>query len=93
MNPMEKHKKKNKTSENTTYLIDNKIFLCQHKHLHPLTSRRGNGYQNQCIEKLKESFSMIHRNVSLQKGREYLSNQKWTNCEIDYELFCFFGLH
>ena len=29
MSPMEKHKKTmNKTSENMTYLIDNKMFLC-----------------------------------------------------------------
>ena len=31
----------NKTSENMTYLIDNKNFLCQHNKLHPLRARRG----------------------------------------------------
>ena len=42
MNPMEKLKNSmNKTSENMTYLIDNKKFLCQHNKLHPLTARRG----------------------------------------------------
>ena len=30
----------NKTSENMSYLIDNKKFLCQHKKLYPLTARR-----------------------------------------------------
>ena len=39
--PMEKHlKKTNKTSENMTYLINNKTFLCQYNRLHPLTARR-----------------------------------------------------
>ena len=42
MNPMEKIKNTmNKTSENTTYLIGNNKFLCQHNKLHSLTSRRG----------------------------------------------------
>ena len=31
----------NKTSDNMTYIIDNKTFLCQHKKLDPLTARRG----------------------------------------------------
>ena len=29
----------NKNSDNMTYLIDNKTFLCQHKKLDPLTDR------------------------------------------------------
>ena len=41
MNPMENHKKKNKTSENMTFLIDNKNILCQHNKFYPLTDRRG----------------------------------------------------
>ena len=42
MNPMEKLKNTmNKISENMTYLIDSKKFLCQHNKLHPLTARRG----------------------------------------------------
>ena len=42
MNPMEKLKNSvNKISENMTYLMDNKTFLCQHIKLHPLTARRG----------------------------------------------------
>ena len=37
MNPMEKLKNNmNKTSENMTYIIDNKRFLCKHNKLHPL---------------------------------------------------------
>ena len=43
----------NKTSENMTYLIDKKKFQCQHKKLHPITDRRGNGYQKHCIEKVQ----------------------------------------
>ena len=30
----------NKTSENMTYLIDNKKILCHHNKLQPLTDRR-----------------------------------------------------
>ena len=42
MNPMEKLKNStNKISENMTYLMDSKTFLCQHKKLDPLTTRRG----------------------------------------------------
>ena len=41
MNPMEKHKKMNKTSENMKYLIDTKAVLCQHNKLHRLTARGG----------------------------------------------------
>ena len=42
MNPMENLKNTmNKTSENMTYLIYKKKFLCRHKKLDPLTSRRG----------------------------------------------------
>ena len=32
--------KRNTTSENITYLVDNKKFLCQHEKLHPLTAKR-----------------------------------------------------
>ena len=31
---------------------------------------------------------MIHKNTSLQKGGDNLSNQKWSNCEIEYDQFC-----
>ena len=42
MNPMKKNiTKRNTTSENITYLVDNKKFLCQHEKLHPLTAKRG----------------------------------------------------
>ena len=30
----------NKISENMTYLMDNKTFLCQYKKLDPLTARK-----------------------------------------------------
>ena len=42
MNLMEKLKNSmNKISENMTYLMDSKFFLCQHKKLDLLTARRG----------------------------------------------------
>ena len=54
MNPMEKQiTKMNTTSENMTYLVDNKTFLCQHKKLHPLTSREVKLMQEKCREIFK----------------------------------------
>ena len=68
MNPMEKHKKTmNKTSENTKYLIDNKIFLCQHNKLQPLTARRGKCISETLYRDIETIIKMIHGNVSLQR--------------------------
>ena len=36
-----KRLERNTTSENITYLVDNKKNLCQHNKFHPLTARRG----------------------------------------------------
>ena len=33
--------KSNTTSENITYLVDDKTFMCQNKKLHSLTARKG----------------------------------------------------
>ena len=60
-----------------------KIFL---KHIRNLEEK--NRFQKQCIEILK-----IIQNDSYQyitsEGREFLSTQKWTNCDIGYDLYCF----
>ena len=50
----------NKTSENTTYLIDNKKFLCQHNKFYPLTARRGKWIS----EKLYREIASIIKNDS-----------------------------
>ena len=68
MNPMEKLKNTmNKTSDNMTYLIDNKKILCQHNKLHPLTARRGKWISETLYIEIATIKKMIHQNVSLQR--------------------------
>ena len=57
----------NTASENMTYIIDNKSFLCQHNKLHPLTARKGKRISEKMYRDNEKSFSMIHRNTSLQR--------------------------
>ena len=72
MNPMGgAFKKMNKTSENMTYFIDNKTFLCQHKNLYPLTDRRviwvsETMYRN--IEKIVQHGS--HKYITSEGGED-----------------------
>ena len=66
MNPVEKLKNTmNKTSDNMTYLIYNKKFLCQNKKLHPLISKRENGCQKYCIALEFDGTAMmtIYQNI------------------------------
>ena len=66
MNPMGKYiTKMNTTSENIIYLVDNKIFLCQHNKLHPLIARRGKWILETMYRDIEKSFSMTHRNIPL----------------------------
>ena len=68
MNTMEKQTTKmNTASENITYLVDNKTFLCEYNKFYPLTARRGKWISEIRIDILKKSFSMTHRNTSLQR--------------------------
>ena len=62
-----KLKKMNKTSENMTYLIDNRKFLCQHKKLHPLTVRREKWISENLYREIATIIKKIHQNVSLQR--------------------------
>ena len=54
----------NKNSENMTYIIDNKKFLCQHKKLQPLTAIKGNGIP----ETLYREISSMVKNDSPKCG-------------------------
>ena len=64
MNPMEKHITKiNTASENITYLVDNKIILCKHNRLHPLTAIRGKCISETMYRDIEKSFNMTHRNT------------------------------
>ena len=68
MNPMGKLKNNmNKTSENMTYLIDNKKFLCQHNKLHPLTARRGNWISETLYREIASIIKMINQTILLQR--------------------------
>ena len=57
----------NKTSENTTYLIDNKKNRCQHNKLHPLTARRGKWISEVLYRDSENIIKIIHVNISLQR--------------------------
>ena len=88
MNPMEKLKNTmNKTSENMTYLIDNKQFLCQHKKLHPLTSRRGKWISETLYREIASIVKNDSSNCITPEGGEYVLHQELTNCEIDYDQY------
>ena len=87
---MEKHKKtKNKTSENTTYLIDNKTNLCQHNKLHPLINRREKLISETLYKDIETIIKNGSRKCITSEGGEDLLNQKLTNCDIDYDLYRF----
>ena len=71
MNPMEKHKKSmNKISENMTYLMDNKKFLCQHKKLDPLTARRGKWIPETLYRVIEETVKNDSQRCATQEGEE-----------------------
>ena len=78
----------NKTSENTKYLIDNKIFLFQHNKLQPLTARRGKCISETLYRDIETIIKNDSRKCITSEGGEYLLNQKLTNCEIDYDIYC-----
>ena len=57
----------NNTLENTTYIIDNKFFLCQHNKLHPLTARRGKW--------ISETFHIDIENVIKNDSQKYITSE------------------
>ena len=72
MNPMEKLKNTmNKTSENMTYLIGNKKFLCQHNKLHPLTARRGKWISETFYREIASIVKNDSPNCITPEGGEY----------------------
>ena len=72
MNPMERIKNSmNKIPENMTYLMDNKMFLCQHKKLDPLTTRRGKWIPETLYREIEKIVKMIHKNVLLKRVKKH----------------------
>ena len=81
MNPMEKLKNTmNKTSENMTYLIDNKKFPCQNNKLHLLTSRRVKWISETLYRQITSIVKNDSPNCITPEGGEDLLHQELTNC-------------
>ena len=77
MNPMEKlNIERNPTSENISYLVDNKNYLCQHEKLHPITARTGK-YISETMYRdlLRKILQGSHRTITPQEN-EVLANKK-----------------
>ena len=70
----------NKTSENITYLIDDKKMLCQHNELHPLTARRGKWISETLYRGIETIIKNNSRKCITSEGGEDLLNQKLTDC-------------
>ena len=82
MNPMEKLKNTmNKTSENMTYLIDNKKNLRQHNKLHPLSARRVKWISETLYREIASIVKKDSPNCITPEGGEDLLHQELTNCE------------
>ena len=74
MNPMEKHNKK--TSESMTYLIDNKMFLCHHNKLYPLTARSGKWISEAIYRDIEDLIQHDSQKYITSGVGEDLSNKK-----------------
>ena len=83
----------NKTSENMAYLIDNKNILCQHNKLYPLSDRRGKWISETMYREIENIIQNNSQKYITSEYGEDLSNQKWTNCDIDYDLFLLLRLY
>ena len=67
MNPMVKQIiESNTTSDNVSFLNDNRICLCRHEKLHPLPARKGKWISEILYRDLKKSFNTTHLDKSLQ---------------------------
>ena len=57
----------NKTSDNVSYLVDNKKCLCQHGKLHPLIAIMGKCISETMYRYVEKSFNKTHIDTSLQR--------------------------
>ena len=69
----------NKTSDNMTYLIDNKTFLCQHNKLDPLTARRVKWIPETLYREIASIVKNDSPKCGTQEGGEDLLHQEFTN--------------
>ena len=77
----------NTTSENMTYLVDNKNNLCQHNKLHPLKARRGKWTSEKMYSNIEKIIQHDSQNYITSEGGDNQSNQIWTHCVIAYNKF------
>ena len=68
-----------------TYIIDNKKNLCQHNKLHPLTARRGKWISETTHRDVEQNIHNYSQKYITSESGDNLSNEKWTNCEIEYD--------
>ena len=57
---------KNTTSDNVSYLTDNKSCICRHEKLHPLTARKGGFISEGLYRYIEKSFDKNYLDTSLQ---------------------------
>ena len=62
--------------------------MCQHNKLHLFTYRRGKWISEKMYREIENIIQNDSQKYITSEGEEDLSNQKCSNCEIDYNLFC-----
>ena len=71
-----------------TYLVDNKNNLCQYNKLHLLTDRKEKWISETMYRDIERIIQHDSHKYITSEGGNNLSNQKLTNCEIEYDHFC-----
>ena len=61
--------------------------MCQHNKMHPLTDRKGKWISQTMYKDIEHIIQNDSQKYITSEVGEDLSNQKWTNCEIDYDPF------
>ena len=77
----------NTTSDNVSFFIDSKKFLCQYENVHPLTARNGEWVSEIIYKDLENIIQQDSLRYITPDKNEGLSTQKLTNCEIKYYMF------
>ena len=86
MNPMEKHLK-NEQNIRKHDIFYFKKKLCRHNKLHPLTARIVKWISETTYRDIEKIIQHDSQKYITSEGGEDLSNKKFTNFDIDYDLF------
>ena len=63
--------------------------MCQNKKLHPFTDRRGKWISETMYRDIEKIIQNDSQKYITSEGGDDLSNQKWTNSDIEYnQFFC-----